>query len=442
MNFKKNRQILMLLGIFILSFCSSLLLIKADDGYEYTNEFITDNNTKNNAFRLENGQFNCTSADDDWYSVMIKDINTISVKITFNHTEKDLDLKIYNQTDNLLNSSTSSTNLIGVEECEINGTAIIPVDETLTLYIFINSTTSIVANYTLEIIIDDNMEENDSQLDAKEIFPTSDLLYFTARDDDWYFISVPAGHELFVGLGNINGDHPTFDFGNLELELISDNGSIIAADYTPEALTRDLYYTVPYPDAQNIFIKIVYKDEFNHKYVISIVVSEPVDDPFDYSDGGNDNATLAHEIFEKVHNLIQLDDDWYKLHNNADLSQSDFGTIEIAISGDDLRMGEMFRLDVYDDQLILLDSKETIDDNSFNITVSGEYTDYYFKISGSNWGRNYSLDAQYVYPEGDGGDGLSDILENIPGYPAISLITMTLFSVGLIFLYINNKRKK
>ncbi len=93
---------------------------------------------------------------------------------------------------------------------------------------------------------------------------------------------------------------------------------------------------------------------------------------------------------------------------------------------------------------LLLDSKETTGEIPFNLTVSGEFSDYYFKISGSNWGRHYELEIVYHdNPDGDDSDGdsLSDILAKIPGYPALGLISITLFSVGLMF-YHTNKRKK
>jgi len=103
---------LVLIGIMFLALAGTA---SADDEYE-------ENDDKDTAAEVNYGNYSGLSAeDDDWYKISLKDGADITVTIRFNGGEADLDLYLYNEDDEELDSSEGTGNTEEVEAANVDG---------------------------------------------------------------------------------------------------------------------------------------------------------------------------------------------------------------------------------------------------------------------------------------------------------------------------------
>ena len=169
--------------------------------------------------------------DDDYFAVALLVGDTITVDATFAHAEGDIDLRLYDPSGTLLDSSISSTDdeTVGPEVAAVDGDFVIFVE------LFADSGIVLGNTYDLDVTVvpaalacaDDLLEENDSELAAAAV---TDGLYLDLvtcpSDDDYYAIALAAGDTIDVDLFFTDAE------GDIDLELIDPSGAVVTDSTT------------------------------------------------------------------------------------------------------------------------------------------------------------------------------------------------------------------
>ncbi|MHA1273216.1 MAG: PPC domain-containing protein [Promethearchaeota archaeon] len=176
----------------------------SDDSYEENDNFI-------DAKQLTAGTYNNLKCfDDDWYYISVSENNNLNITIKYSYINGDLDLELYDSSQTLLDSSTSTTDdeSISYDITSGNGGNYYfrvykknPSDNNS--YILIISINSIQPS-------DDSFEENDNIFEAAPI-NAGTYTDLNCSDDDYYSIDLNAGDTIIVQIIFINF------MGNLDL---------------------------------------------------------------------------------------------------------------------------------------------------------------------------------------------------------------------------------
>ncbi|MBI4614603.1 MAG: pre-peptidase C-terminal domain-containing protein [Planctomycetes bacterium] len=139
---------------------------------------------------------NLYCGDDDFYKVALTASQSLEVKIVFQHSEGDIDMKLLDANGGTLASSGSTSNEETVRRAA--GTA-------ATAYVHVYGYSGAKAAYQMTVTVvesvpqpapaDDRMEENDTRETAKAVARGThgDL---KCNDDDWYSIQLSAGQSV------------------------------------------------------------------------------------------------------------------------------------------------------------------------------------------------------------------------------------------------------
>ncbi|MDF1667430.1 MAG: PPC domain-containing protein, partial [Planctomycetota bacterium] len=162
--------------------------------------------------------------DDDWFKVVLTAQSKLSAKITFQHSDGDLDFLF---TDSAGTKILSSESTADIESVEKSGLA------AGTYYLRVFGYNGAKAPYALNFTVepestggntnngDDSFEDNDTQATAANI-SAGDHANLVCKDQDFYKITIPANGTLSV---KIRFQHST---GDLDMFLTDASGTVIS----------------------------------------------------------------------------------------------------------------------------------------------------------------------------------------------------------------------
>jgi len=290
--------------------------------------------------------------DDDWFNFSINKDDQFSVSIYFSHGISDLELQLYNATNDLLWGSYS------IENYEhITWTAGYSGDYYIRIYNLGDDN-----SYTLDIYIsgsgEDAFEENDNFGAAIYLDPSHyhDLY---CQDDDWFYFRAYPGDQITVDI------HFNNDSGNLELELYSEGGSLLAWSYSINDDESVTWFSSSTGESF-YYIRINNTGQANY-YNLDIKMSYDKYEPNDY-------RVTAFELNRGSHyNLWCRDDDWYKF--KAEIGEQ----IIVQIYFKDTTMDGDLDLEVKNKIGGPVDGSYSTTDDEF-ITFTAAYSDDYYYI--------------------------------------------------------------
>ncbi|MEZ5246287.1 MAG: pre-peptidase C-terminal domain-containing protein [Acidimicrobiales bacterium] len=186
-----------------------------------------DNDTQATATSMANGTVLSASVcvgDPDWYSLRVTEGQDISVDLTFDHANGDVDVKLFDPSGQLVGSSTS-----GSSNESITHTALASGLYAAQVYGFGGAENTYQIDMHRSICpVDDAFEVNNSQATATPLTDgvsvsaiACDIAGPTAYDVDWYSLPVQAG-----------------DTVTATAEFIHDGGDLTAILYDPSGLTQ------------------------------------------------------------------------------------------------------------------------------------------------------------------------------------------------------------
>jgi hypothetical protein len=225
----------------------TITLLEYDDYFESNDEAIT-------AAPIAEGNYTdllLRDADDDWYYVYLHESDVIEITLTYFADSFEIGEDVYlNDIDvDLLDESESfATEDPNAGRTLFNESFVHTVTSSGKYYIVcVIDGSSNSYNLTIKIEETDDMyEDNDVlsdayKLDVETSFNTTtsriENLRIRVRDDDYYSVSIPAGLAIIVEI-SFSTTH------NLDLELLSPNGTILDSSYQ---LTGNFEKVDPFP---------------------------------------------------------------------------------------------------------------------------------------------------------------------------------------------------
>ncbi len=207
---------------------------------------------------------------------------------------------------------------------------------------------------------EDSFEENDNFSAAVYLDP-SHYSGLYCQDDDWFYFKAHPGDQIIVDI------HFNNNSGNLELELYSDGGSLLAWSYSindDESVTWFSSSTYE----RFYYIRINNTGQANY-YNLDIKMFH---DPYE----PNDDRITAVELYRGSHyNLWCRDDDWYKFQ--ADIGEQIIVQIYFEHSG----VGDDLNLEVKNDLGgPVAGSYSTTDDEFITFTATYSDDNYYIRV--------------------------------------------------------------
>ncbi len=333
------------------------------------------------------------SNDSDWFSFNLAGTGGYGdeVRIDFWDDLGDLDLRLYDASGNLLNSSTSTGDS---ESISLEGLAAGTYYAEVYGY---NGASN--PYYTLDIwaltaasATGDSYEENDSldtaynlsRLEGQNYF---DALSIESGDDDWFSFELlnPGGY----------GDEVRIDFGHylgdLDLQLYDENGNLLTGSYSTsdgesvslEGLDAGEYYARIYG----------YSDASNPYYNLTITAPTGSgmagDDRYEENDSRESGADLGSltGVTSFDHLVIQSgDDDWFSFTTTGTGGFSDALTIDFWGAQGDLDLELLDAFGNYVGGSFGVGDSETV---SLADLPAGEYTAHVYGFAGAS--NDYTL---------------------------------------------------
>jgi len=347
--------------------------------------------------------------DPDFYYFAVKAGWLVNVTIEFDYMEGNLDLHLWNYTDEIL--IDSSTDGSGKENIlwgsHITGWIQIEVRNYENNY-----------NYTLITEVkwyDDNFEVNNRPWTGPNIAIDSTYHNLTCINEDWFEISLTEGKWINITIYFNNNE------GDLDLVLY-DPGPLyeiitVSLSYTDNEV---IYYEAPSTDDYYILVKPY---EINLNYTLCIHETALVwDDDFEENDYWG--APYQLDIGYAYNNLSALDWDVFVIYGETDY--------EITITLDyDFATGD---LDLYviwiDDDLYLVDLSATYS-NQEQVIFEPYIDDWYFiliYLEDINMGYNLTITEKFVGEEVDA----ETTPTTINGFPLLFIIIISGLAVILL----------
>ncbi len=369
---------------FMILTLSLLLIISAMQfGVKYSSavpeDSFEDNDNIGDAKPIDFGDHtNLALWDEDWYSFNIGSGEFLNLSIWFNHIECDMELELYDEWDNLIESSYSLSNMETIVK-------LFTYNQNLKLRIF-SADYSNQASYTFDLgkFYDPNFsdiyEENDIRVNATDIGTLGHFDTLMLNDDDWYCYGPVSNQETIQIL--LKYDR----MASLNIELIDESGNPHGYMTTnvPEGILLEWTANTGY-SLINIYIHgdygIAYELDISNQ---SLYV---LDDPFEPNDSWGESQFIAD--FQMYYQLYQNDDDWYEFW----LMPNDVLEIHLYYSVYSTNMNLSF----YDDSNILqITEDSTIYDNDHKRIVYSNFNTYgiyvHLRVSGPNMGDWYDME--------------------------------------------------
>ncbi|MCF2140372.1 MAG: hypothetical protein K9W44_10000 [Candidatus Lokiarchaeota archaeon] len=261
------------------------LLAPPDDVYE-------ENDNIGSAKIITEGYYSSLVCnDDDWFKIYIENNEIIEILLEFSTIDGDINLELYDPSQNLISSSYSSTD-----------NEFISYKATLSGYYYIH-----IDDYepnphydmTISIsIADDEYEENDDFDSAPEIYEGyyPNLVCF---DDDFYRIYLEDGEIIEVLIEFYNSE------GDIDLGLYDPNKNLVSSSTS----TTDNEYISYQAEISGYYYIQIDEYEPNPHYDLTVSITSG-DDAFEDNDDYI-HATLV--VPGSYYDLCAFDEDWYKI---------------------------------------------------------------------------------------------------------------------------------
>jgi hypothetical protein len=296
-----------------------------DDNYE-TNNFSYD------AYDISSNEFTWLSDingtgiqyDDDWYEIFVNPgVERILVNLTFNHTEGNINIDIYDSSITLLTKNNSDTDNEYIDyELPSSG-----------IYYLLIYGDDAGNEYDLwwddiasQSSFDDNYEENDAYTSAYNLTSYEDRWLSTIdgfgiqADNDWYEIYIEPGYQhLKVEVVFLH------DYGDIDIEVYNISLYPVASSWFPydnESINIILKTSGTY------YLKLYYGDDGN-KYDLwwNATIGVPsMDDMYEENDD-----------YGSAYNLIPYEDRWLSTVDGQGIL-GDYDWYEISVNSEYLRL--------------------------------------------------------------------------------------------------------
>ncbi len=348
-----------------------------NDNLEPNNDF---DNTSPVDEGVQTGLVICPS-DEDWFDVYLDAGQGLSVTISFDNSQGDLDMELYSL-DDLQNPVAVSA---GISDSE---TVVVPsVAESSFFLVRVYGYGSASNQYNLSVDIvdqgeclDDYLEENDTMDNAKFVLDGDyENLNLCVGDEDWYENYMFAGESLIVNLSFVYAD------GDLDMDVYNEDGDLLA---TANSTDDGEHISVSIDADGSYFVRVYPYDQDSNSYSMIIAYGEACQDDL-YEP--NDDMEHASEVGAETINSLVL------CGNNLD-----WFAVTLAAPGDLLASIDFTHADG-DLDLYLYSSDGTMIDYSTSTTddemvgVEGlEAGTYFLKVVGWQGAEN-TYDLEVVY---------------------------------------------
>ena len=334
------------------------------------------------------------SCDEDWFALTLAEGVTLSVDVTFDDAEGDLDLILYDATATVVASASSST-----DDEQIVYTVPAAGDHFLGVVMTADSgsvpgnTYGISFSESGATCVDDVFyEDNDVLLDAVTV-PASEQfgLISCPSDDDWYEIDLMTGDQVDLAVLFFHSD------ANLDLRFYDPGGSLVASS-TSTSDNEQINWTAAADGAHTFQVELISDSGpsgAEYGWELEVVPVEPPCSPGDFFEP-NDSISAVRVVEPTIIYALGAcpsDDDWYGV---------------MAGAGDTLAVTAFFDhpegnvdLALYDSAGQLITSAtSTTDDETISETVTSgglHYVHVYLTSdSGSYTGNAYELSIEVL----------------------------------------------
>jgi len=339
-----------------------------------TNDHLEPNDDIDNATRLRGGPYSTlqiVSGESDFFKIHLQEGERLETSISFSHSSGDLDLYLYNASQQIQLSSASIT-----DGERIAFTA----SQTGWYYVEVQGYRGASAPYSLSMNVpnNDRFESNDNRSEAAAITPGSySDPVIVGGESDYFAVDLEAGDRLEATSRFVHAS------GDLDMTLYAPNGSVMdmSASWTDNE-------TVAHNATQNgtYYVEVYGFQTATAAYDLELTVASQPDDVLEE----NDVFATAQPVAPTLYSDLQLvggDRDYYAIP--LDEGES------VSLSMDHDHSEGDLDLAVYDpDQHWVTNSYSATDDESvtFNATQSG---DYYVMVYGYN-GASAAYDLSYA----------------------------------------------
>lgn len=306
------------------------------------------------------------AGDDDWYKVDLNAGDSLRAELLFSQSVGDLDLRLYDVTGQLLDSSGSVT-----DNELITFTAASAGSYFLKVEGYDQAESPYTLGITLTVVtpscVDDSYEPNDSAETAAALSGDIDDGQICSGDDDYYAVSLSAG-ETFVA--DLLFDHAD---GDLDMRLINPAGAIVASSTTATD-NEGISYAARL--AGTFILRVYGFNGAENSYMLGSSINAELSCPGDDALEDNDDFAGAATALpgSVVGILCTADDDYYKVQ------VPEGGLLRAQLSFD----GNVADLDLY-----MYDASEAPVDSSLSVssreTVAGysdSATTFYVRVHG------------------------------------------------------------
>jgi len=276
-------------------------------------DIFENNDSKNSAVPISVGVYDslmiCPESDEDWFSINLDALSTLTVTIFFTHSSGDLDVVIFSEDDKMLVTGGTVSN---------NETVTWKAENSGTYYIKVLGVASAQNSYNLKIdisepmaCVNDSYETNGDMSLATDIkFGIIDSLMICSGDEDWFKIELKDEDLLSVSalfshtLGDIDMRLFRADSSPLKSSVSSDDNE----SFSWIADSDGVYYISVKGD------KIT--DENSYRLEISVNNQTVC---LDDSMENNDSLETSYPVISgsyQGNTLCRTDEDWYSIALN------------------------------------------------------------------------------------------------------------------------------
>ncbi|MHA1974306.1 MAG: hypothetical protein ACTSW1_15005 [Candidatus Hodarchaeales archaeon] len=262
--------------------------------------------------------------DPDYYSVSLLPGDRITVQITFNNSEADLNLQIFNASGVLL---AESPVIQGFREVEVtiytSQFVIVKVSGELLV-------PTLAIPYNMTVLIDkddDSFEANDYPLQAAPIAEGNySNLISRLGNDDWYYFYLHENDKVNLSVTFFAEQQEPGYLNDLDIDVLHEDQSLAFKSHTLK--NESISFTAPM--SGKYFLDVVLITGYSNSYNISLIIDE-TDDEYEDNDvigqarellfTGNATKEIVTNSYENLRMRVE-DDDYYKIHVPAGLSFS------------------------------------------------------------------------------------------------------------------------
>ncbi|MEW5855245.1 MAG: PPC domain-containing protein [Myxococcota bacterium] len=256
--------------------------------------------------------------DDDWFTVSLVAGETFSVSAAFTHANGDLDLRLYD-TDGttVLASSVTSNNTESIN---------VQAPVAMTALVRINGVSGAQNSYTLTwsrslptitCPADDSFEVNDDRQGSTVLERGTTMVgRLCANDEDWFAVALETGDDLLVVMSPNDGN------GDLDLELLSPQGQLLASSSETGATAEAIQHTAATPGVYFVVVSGYQSAENRYAIYTDIVPAagacqddtvEPNNTLAQARDDGVDGPTNLDQRPTTAGQLCLNEEDWFDL---------------------------------------------------------------------------------------------------------------------------------